>query len=112
MRIAIPVSNEKLSPHFGRCEQFALFDVDVDKKSISSSTTVPAPDHEPGLLPAWLHENGATVVIVGGMGPRAVALFEQAGIEVIMGAMESNPEAIVRDYLEKNLASGENVCDR
>jgi ATP-binding protein involved in chromosome partitioning len=34
MRIAIPVSEGKLDPHFGHCRQFALVDMDRDEKKI------------------------------------------------------------------------------
>ena len=28
MRIAIPLAQGKFSPHFGRCDKFAVFDID------------------------------------------------------------------------------------
>ena len=34
MRYAVPVSGGIVSPHFGHCEQFALIDVDEEKKEI------------------------------------------------------------------------------
>ena len=51
MRIAIPVANEQLSPHFGHCEKFALIDVDTTDRKILSRVDIEAPPHEPGLLP-------------------------------------------------------------
>jgi predicted Fe-Mo cluster-binding NifX family protein len=111
MRIAIPVVQGKLSPHFGHCEQFALIDVDPEKKEITGAQTLPAPDHQPGLLPRWLHEHGTTVVIAGGMGRRAQDLFAQSGIRVVIGAPSEGPEAVVRAYLDNSLQTGENICD-
>jgi len=35
MKYAVPVSGGIMSPHFGHCEQFALFDVEEQKKEIS-----------------------------------------------------------------------------
>ena len=75
MRYAVPVSGGLMSPHFGHCEQFALFDVDVDKKEVTKKQFVPSPEHQPGLLPAWLAEQGVSMVIAGGMGPRAQEIF-------------------------------------
>lgn len=111
MRIAIPVAGGRLSPHFGHCEQFALIDVDPEAKKITDTKMVAAPDHQPGLLPRWLHERGATVIIAGGMGHRALTLFAQNGIRVITGAAPEEPHAIVSAYLEGSLATGENICD-
>lgn len=111
MRYAIPVTGGMLSPHFGHCEQFALLDVDEQTQEITKKEFITAPEHQPGLLPPWLAEKGAAVVIAGGMGPRAVDLFQQNGIEVVLGALESDPEKAVLSHLKGNLAIGDNVCD-
>jgi predicted Fe-Mo cluster-binding NifX family protein len=111
MRIAIPLARGKLSLHFGHCEEFALVDVDCDKKDILSTERVPAPDHEPGLLPRWLHEHDATVIVAGGMGIRARTLFAENGIEVVIGAPAEDPETIARSFLEGTLQTGPNICD-
>jgi len=111
MKYAVPVSGGMMSPHFGHCEQFAFFDVDEQKKEIVSRESITSPDHQPGLLPVWLAERGASVVITGGMGPRAVELLQQYGIGVVLGAVESDPEKAVLSHLSGSLATGENVCD-
>ncbi len=111
MRIAIPVAGGRLCPHFGHCEVFALIDVDPEKREIVGTQMLPAPDHQPGLLPRWLNEQGATDVIAGGMGGRAQNLFAENGIRVIIGAPSDEPEAVVRAYLENTLQTGDNICD-
>jgi len=111
MRIAIPLANGKLSMHFGHCERFALVDVDPAEKKILKREDIDAPPHEPGLLPRWLAERGASVVMTGGMGPRAQALFAERGIQVIVGAPADSPERVVEDYLAGKLQFGRNVCD-
>ena len=111
MRCAVPVSGGMMSPHFGHCEQFALFDVDEQKKGVTKKELIPSPEHQPGLLPEWLAEKGVSVVITGGMGPRAQDLFQQHGIGVVLGALETDPEKIVLSYINGVLATGDNVCD-
>ena len=111
MKCAIPISGGILSPHFGHCEQFAMFEVDEDSKTVTGKDLVPAPEHQPGLLPRWLAEKGVSVVIAGGMGYRAQDLFQQSGITVVIGAMENDPEKAVRGYIEGILAIGDNLCD-
>ena len=111
MRIAIPVADGKLSMHFGHCEQFALVDVDPKAKTILKREDIEAPPHEPGLLPSWLAERGATTIIAGGMGQRAQGLFAEQGIEVVIGAPAESPERLVADYLAGTLEAGENICD-
>jgi Mrp family chromosome partitioning ATPase/predicted Fe-Mo cluster-binding NifX family protein len=111
MRIAIPLAQGRLSLHFGHCERFALVDVDTTVKKIVGQKDVDSPPHQPGLLPAWLAEQGAQVIIAGGMGQRAQALFSQKGIEVVVGAGAETPERLVEDYLAGTLEAGENICD-
>jgi ATP-binding protein involved in chromosome partitioning len=111
MRFAIPVSGGVVSPHFGHCEQFALIDVDEARKTIVRKQFVASPGHEPGLLPVWLAEQGASIIMAGGMGSRAQALFQENHIDVIIGVMESDPEKAVLNYLSGSLATGDNICD-
>ncbi len=111
MKYAVPVSGGQLSPHFGHCEQFALFEVDAGQKQIVHKEMLDAPPHEPGLLPRWLADQGVDLVIAGGMGGRALGLFQQNGIQVVIGAGETDPERAVLDHLNGVLASGDNVCD-
>jgi predicted Fe-Mo cluster-binding NifX family protein len=111
MRIAIPTTDGRLAMHFGHCTQFALIDVDERSKRIIAEELVEAPDHQPGLLPRWLHEQGVNLVIAGGMGGRAVQLFAQNGIDVHLGAPSEPPSALVEAYLNGTLEAGPNVCD-
>jgi ATP-binding protein involved in chromosome partitioning len=111
MKIAIPISGGKLCPHFGHCEEFALIDVNPDTKEFEGTQMLRAPDHEPGLLPRWLHERGATVVIAGGIGRRAQDLFAENGIRVIIGASSEDPETVVQAFMDNSLETGDNICD-
>lgn len=111
MKIAIPIANGLLSMHFGHCASFAIIDVDKEKKEILKRADVEAPPHEPGLLPKWLGERNVDVIIAGGMGSRAQALFCENNISVIVGAPSETPEKLVKDYLNGELVSGQNVCD-
>jgi ATP-binding protein involved in chromosome partitioning len=110
MKIAIPLYEGRLCAHFGHCEQFALVQTDGADKVRTVELAVP-PAHAPGVLPAWLSERGAGVVIAGGMGRRAQGLFEAAGIRVVTGAPALPPEKLAEQYLAGTLVTGENVCD-
>jgi len=110
-RFAVPTSDGLLCSHFGHCDEFTLVDVKPDSKNVLSVTTVPAPEHEPGLLPGWLADKGVSIVIAGGMGSKAQQLFSEQGVAVITGANQSAPETVVRLYLDDALMTGENACD-
>lgn len=111
MRFAIPVHNGKLCLHFGHCEVFTFIDVDENSKTVTGKEDIPPPPHQPGILPPWVAEQGASVIIAGGMGTRAKQLFAQQNIEVIVGAEECDPEKLVIDYLNGTLKQGINACD-
>lgn len=111
MKYAVPMSGGILSAHFGHCEQFAIVDVDEEKKQITNKELVTPPPHEPGVFPAWLAGLGVSYVIAGGMGGRAIDLFAQNGIGVALGAMESDPEKAVLAQLDGSLVTGANACD-
>lgn len=111
MRIAIPTANGKINMHFGHCAEFAIVDVDVDAKKVLATEMIPAPPHEPGLLPKWLGDRRVDVVIAGGMGQRAQRLFAEKYITVLVGAPSDTIEKLVDDYLNDRLTTGINFCD-
>lgn len=109
MRLAIPVAQGTLCPHFGHCEQFAVVDTE-DGKLVRTEYKTPPP-HEPGVLPAWLHQLGVNAIVCGGMGMRAQQLFAQNDIKVVYGAPSLPTDEIVKAYLEGTLTTGDNICD-
>lgn len=111
MRIAIPLTDGKLSQHFGHCEQFAIIDVDNDSKSVKSKELITPPAHQPGVLPQWLAGLQVELIIAGGMGQRAQQLFTQNQIKVVVGAPVESSEELASAYFEDRLQYGENICD-
>lgn len=107
--IAIPLENGRLCSHFGHCQQFAI--IDVENNEIVNESLITPPPHEPGLLPAWLAERGVTDVIAGGMGQRAVSLFDAQGIKVNVGAQPKSFKELVTDWINNLLVTGSNACD-
>lgn len=108
LKIAIPLAGGKLSQHFGHCDQFAFFTVE-DQKILKRELKEP-PEHIPGSFPKWVKEEGASVVIAGGMGSRAVNLFNEVGVEVVSGALCEDPQEIVEQYLKGELKATGGDC--
>lgn len=108
-RIAIPMDGSVLSAHFGHCQAFAIVDV-VDQK-ISEISLMRPPEHQPGSFPKWVAAQGATDVIAGGMGPMAISLFNDAGINVFVGAPVDTPANLVERFLDGSLHLNANYCD-
>jgi ATP-binding protein involved in chromosome partitioning len=107
--LVVPVSEGKLSSHFGHCKQFAF--IEIQNGKIAKTEMLIPPPHEPGVLPQWLSEQGADIVISSGMGEKAQQLLEKNGIEVIIGAPMDTPESLTNQYLSGALVTGANVCD-
>ncbi len=94
MRIAVFVGNDQgldapiISSHFGRCLPilwlWRLALVEIEK--VETVVNPYHPDHEPGQVLSFIQSLNASVMLSGGMGGRAVALFRQYGIEPATGA--------------------------
>ena len=108
MRIAVPLHQGKFSPHFGGAEAFAVYTIDDANRTIGERLLAAPPEHGRGVFPMWLRRQGATVILAGGMGPRAVGMFAQHGIDVVLGIEGDDPDAVVQGYLDGTLeATGE-----
>ena len=91
-RIAVSAGEDNgldsvVSPHFGRCPYFVL--VDFDEGEVKMARAIPNPyysQHKPGQVPGFIHSQQADVMLSGGMGGRAIAFFQQYGIEAATGA--------------------------
>jgi len=85
----------EVSAHFGRCPFYVLAEVDGTIATVSR--VVPNPHsgaHQPGVMPRFIRDLGANVIIAGGMGPRAIDMFHGFGIEVATGAIGSVGEIL------------------
>lgn len=111
MKFAIPLADGKLTTHFGHCKIFALLTVNVDSCPMIQKEEVDAPPHKPGLLPVWLHEQGVTHIIAGGLGQKARDLMQERGMLVMAGAPSLEPEVLVQKFLSGKLELGANGCD-
>ncbi len=109
MKIAFPLTQRKISAHFGHCEEFAVLTVE-DGKVVKEEYLTP-PEHEPGSHPKFLNEHGVTVVIAGGMGMRAQQLMAENGITSYVGVCHQPLSDLVALYLKGELEAGDNLCD-
>ena len=107
MKIAVASEGDRVTEHFGHCENFNIYE--AENNQIVRSESIPNPGHKPGFLPKFLNELGVNVIISGGMGGGAVDLFNEDNIEVVVGA-SGDAKAAAEAYLTGALASTGNVC--
>lgn len=93
----------EVSMHFGRCQYYVLAEVEDGKVVKSSTAENPyLANHHPGRIPAFIKDLGAHAIVTGGMGQRAVQIFEGLGIDVATGAI-GKVENVLSNYLCGNL---------
>lgn len=107
LKIAVASEGEMVSAHFGFCKNFNVYE--VEGKQIVKSESVASPGHKPGLLPNFLNDLGVNVIISGGIGGAAVQIFNEKGIEVIVGASGKAKDA-VEAYSKGLLKSTGTIC--
>ena len=116
MRIAVSSEDNSgldstVSAHFGRCPFYILVDVEDGRVLETQAVANPYYDsHVPGAVPQFIREQGADVMIAGGMGARAVQLFQQFGVEAVTGAQGTVRQAL-EGYLDGSLG-GSTPCVR
>ena len=109
-KIAVPIDeNGILDGHFGHCKYFAL--ISVENKNIVAEETVTPPPHEPGVLPKWLAQNGVTDVLAGGMGQKAVQIFNYNDVNVFVGVPKLTAQELVEGFLNETIEFSANYCD-
>ena len=107
MKVAISSDSGKVSPHFGRAPEFTF--VTIEDNKIIKKDVFPNPGHTVGSIPQFINEQGASCIITGGMGHRAIQFFNQYDIEVIMGVDGDINDAIEK-ILNGTLEGGESLC--
>jgi predicted Fe-Mo cluster-binding NifX family protein len=114
VKVAIPTMgnngmDEYVSEHFGRAPTFTLVDLDTNKVRVIPNTS----EHlgGTGYPPEILANAGVEVILCRGLGPRAINMFEQYGIEVHVGASGTVRDAIQAWQAGRlHVATDENAC--
>ena len=107
MKIAVPYSDCQVFQHFGKSEQFKIYDTIDDE--IISSEIVDTSGSGHSALADFLKEKGAGVLICGGIGVGAVTALQNAGIQILGGA-EGEADKCVEEFLGGRLHFGASGC--
>lgn len=106
MKIAVSTEGNYVSEHFGRCPYFTIFEVSNGK--ILKKEVIQNIEHSPGAVPKFLKEKGVDLIISGGMGRRAMEIFNQYGIDFIVG-VSGNVDEVISKYIEGKLKVGDGL---
>ena len=95
MKIAIPTDNKKgledtVAEHFGRCLTYTFLNEEGEVAEIVDNTSKDR--NGEGLPPELIKEHGADVLLCKDIGPKALVLCKELGIEVYIGQAETVKE--------------------
>ncbi len=110
MRIVVSSDSDEaldcsVSHHFGRCPYFTV--INIENNEILNAEAVENPffsSHSPGQVPDFIESLGADIMIAGGMGGRAISIFNSYGIKCSTGATGSVRRAVTQ-YLSGSLTA-------
>ena len=108
-KVAVPMENGMLCAHFGHCEKFYI--ATLEDAKIKNEIEITPPEHQPGLYPKWIKAQGVSCVIAGGMGEKAITLFNEQNINVFVGAPIKQASELVADFIASKLSLDANYCD-
>jgi len=116
MRICIPTNgnngiDDTVGEHFGRVPTYTVFDSETKEVEILKNTS----EHMSGqgYPPEIMSKAGVNVMVCGGLGRRAIMMFEQMGIMVYIGASGSVKNAVrMWENNELQAATNENACQQ
>lgn len=108
MRIAVTYDNGNVFQHFGRTEEFKVYETEDGK--VISSEVIGSNGAGHGALAGVLADKGIDVLICGGMGQGAQDALKEAGIQICAGA-EGDADAAVEAFLRGELVNTGVNCD-
>ena len=101
MRIAVPYDQGEIFQHFGRTEQFKLYDIENGKISQTQIVNTNGTGH--GALAGFLQAAQADALICGGIGMGAQMALAEAGIQLYAG-VTGNADKAAQALAEGNLS--------
>lgn len=107
-KLAIPVENGNLTHHFGHAPEFKFYQIE-DNKIIATDIKSP-PAHAEGTIPRWLMSENATDLLVGGIGPKAIEILNDAKINVYVGVEDGEVDTLANKFISDELKFGKNYC--
>lgn len=109
MKLAITYDNGQVFQHFGKTQQFKIYDIQQGKVGPSLVTGTGGQGH--GALAGLLRALGISVLICGGIGPGAQEALKSLDITVIPG-ITGDVDQAVQDFVDGKLVPNtEALCN-
>jgi predicted Fe-Mo cluster-binding NifX family protein len=106
-RIAVPISDNRLSEYFGGCNYYEIFE--IEGKDIRRKTLEIPSVNDVSELPLWLEKQGVTDVITFKVNKNIISLFASKKVNLFVGVQQNFPEILIDEYLQGKLESDEKI---
>ena len=107
MKVAVATQNNMVAGHFGKCEEYTIFDIENGK--VINKQTLDTKENGHSKLPPYLKEHGVNVVICGGMGQGAYDALVSRDMKVFVGP-QGNIDEVVEKLIQGKLETKEAGC--
>jgi len=114
MKVCIPTMgpgglNDMVGEHFGRVPTYTVYDTETAKVTVMENTSGHAGGS--GYPAQILADAGINVMVCGGLGRRAISMFEESGVMVYIGASGTAGKALeMWKAGQLTAATDENAC--
>ncbi|MFB6341558.1 NifB/NifX family molybdenum-iron cluster-binding protein [Saccharicrinis sp. FJH62] len=106
-RIAIPIQDNRLSSKYGTCDFLTVYATE-GRKVVGKETLLPVTGSTEEIA-TQLNAMGIGIVITNFIEPGIIGYLAQHKIQVFIGVKNSDPDVLVRQYLDGQLTSDQKV---
>ena len=114
MKVCIPTMGkggleDMVGEHFGRVPTYTVYDTETETVSVMENTSGHAGGS--GYPAQILADAGINIMVCGGLGRRAITMFEESGVMVYIGASGTAAQALESWKAgQLTAATDENAC--
>jgi predicted Fe-Mo cluster-binding NifX family protein len=110
MKIAVPTRGNLVNDHFGHCEAYTVFNIDENKKIISSEI-LPSPlgCGCKSNIASFLNEMSVSIMLAGNMGNGALNVLQSHGIDVYRGC-SGDVRELTETFLQGKIGDSGEGC--
>ena len=98
-----PSENSQVSPVFGRCSYFLIFDEKEEKSAVVKNEAWQAPRGAGIAAAQKISDLGCQVLITGNIGPRAFWVLEHGGVKIYGCSLSKTVKEVLADFQKGKL---------
>ena len=111
IKIALATKDKSLDCHFGHCEYFTVYDVDMNEKAIINENKIEAPSGCgcSSNIASILKDHDVNVLLTNNLGGKVLKRLEANEIEVVLGCTGNVYDATIA-WMQGKIKKNPFVC--